>query len=90
MKELLPVGSIVESNKKFLMILGYYPNTFNEEDDYDYVCCQKKGLRRNHENIKLNRDYYYLNKKDIEKVYFIGFNDNSFDSSCKISLNKLR
>lgn len=82
MNDLLPVGSIVElSNKKRYMIIGYNPDKPNEKNSHDYVACLPKlGLIREMANSHLNIDYFYINKKDIEKVLFIGYNDIQFDN----------
>ena len=79
--ELLPVGSVVETKDKSYMILGYFPNHPNDKEQYDYVCGKKRiGISKNIDEIKLNKDIFYLKKEDIVRVVFIGYNDEEFDT----------
>ncbi len=80
MEELLPVGSIVSlKDKKLVMIIGYSPNTPVSEKQYDYIVADSVGVTKVQEDLRYNKDYFYISKKDIETVLFIGYSDKEFD-----------
>lgn len=81
MNELLPLGSIVElNNKKIYMIIGYNPNKPNDDELHDYIVCSSKlGIIKKKDDLHLNKDFFYIDKKDIEKVLFIGYSDSQFE-----------
>lgn len=80
MKELLPVGSIIElKNNSRFMIIGYSPNENSDEKSCDYICCLPHvGIKREKSNLKLDIDYFIINRNDIYNVLFIGYNDDDF------------
>ena len=80
MYEILPIGSVVETNdSKILMIIGYGPNKYNESLIYEYICCKpKSGINKNIDKLILNKDYFFINNTDINIVRFIGYYDNNF------------
>jgi len=77
MEEILPLGSVVSlKDKKDIMVAGYGPASFEDEQQYDYFGIYAKyGLIKS-ENLKLGRDYVYFNNSDIDKVLFMGCQDN--------------
>lgn len=85
---LLPNGTVIKaekSNRKF-MIIG---NIFQDADGnmFDYAACiYPEGL--------INADeIYYFNNDDIEKVYFIGYQDGqqmAFQKEEIIALEKYK
>lgn len=81
--ELLPIGSVVVSNNKMLIIIGFYPSKVNEKKEYKYLCSSVSGIRNEHSKLKLNKDYYFINEEDIQEVLFIGYNDEEFDEYSK-------
>ncbi len=70
-KDLLPVGSIVllKGGDKRLMICGRVCCPAGSEVIYDYSACfYPQGI--------IDSDHmYFFNKDDIERVFFIGFQD---------------
>ena len=80
MEELLPVGSIVAlKDKRILMIIGYSPNIVSSEKQYDYIASYVIGVIKPQEDLRYNKDYFYINKSDIEAVLYIGYSDIEFD-----------
>ena len=81
MEDLLPVGSIVElKNKKRRMIIGYLPNKPNDKEFYDYICTNSViGIVFEKDKLKVNKDFFYINADDIDKVLYIGCQDKEFD-----------
>jgi hypothetical protein len=79
MDELLPIGSVVElKNKRLRMIIGYLPNT-SDDEVYDYLCCNHlRGFRKKKEDLKEQTDYTYIKKEDIETVLYLGHQDFEF------------
>lgn len=71
MNKLLPIGSVVllkEANKR-IMIYGRLQKKPNKEGVYDYIACPyPEG------NIDSNKGILF-NHKDIERIYFLGFQD---------------
>lgn len=71
MKSLLPIGSVVllkDSNKR-IMIYGRLQYETGTETMYDYVACYyPEG------NIGPDKSFLF-NHDDIERIYFIGFQD---------------
>lgn len=71
MKELLPIGSVVliKEGQKRVMIYGRNQIQVSTGNMYDYISClYPEG------NIDGNYTYLF-NHENIEKVYFIGFQD---------------
>lgn len=86
MKELLPIGSIVElDSKKRAMIVGYYPNNINDKEFNDYICTNPTGVTKRLEELVLDKDYFYIKKELITNVLYMGFQDNLFDNYKKMS-----
>lgn len=81
MEDLLPVGSVIETNDlKRLMIVGYFPTIINSIEMYDYLCCDsKKGLTDDIKNLKKNVDYFYIKASDITTLKYIGFQNELFE-----------
>lgn len=71
MSKLLPIGSVVllrEANKR-IMIYGRLQKNMNNGELYDYIACSyPEGNLDPNKAILFNHD-------DIQKVYFIGFQD---------------
>ncbi|MBQ4528362.1 MAG: DUF4176 domain-containing protein [Clostridia bacterium] len=70
-KNMLPVGSVVllkEGDKK-VMICGRVQTRSGDEVIYDYSACYYP------EGIMDPRKMTFFNRDDIERVYFIGFQD---------------
>lgn len=71
MKDLLPIGSVVllkDSNKR-VMIYGRLQYEAGTENMYDYTACYyPEG------NIDPNKSFLF-NNEDIERIFFIGFQD---------------
>ena len=69
----LPIGSIVTYKRIDIMIIGYFPKVIDDkikEKYKDYVCCVYPfGLDKNSILIKTEQ---------IDRVIFIGFQDNRF------------
>ena len=71
-KELLPIGSVVllKKGKKRLMIYGIIQSDIeNETEEYDYI-----GVPYPEGNMGPEYQYLYFHK-DIEEIYFRGFED---------------
>ncbi len=80
MEELLPVGSIVGlKDESIYIVIGYSPNNINNSSQYDYVGSTLIGLYKSQEQLRYNKDYFYFNKADIERVLFIGYSDEYFE-----------
>lgn len=70
MDYLLPIGSLIWVDKKPLMIIGYF--TKKENEVFDYTCTiYPIGIS--------NGDLLFCNHDQIEKVIFIGFQNNHTD-----------
>ena len=69
--EILPIGSIVTINKTDVMICAYLDNKKDVNGKhYDYAgCLYPNGM---------GAEAVLINKKDIERVKFIGFQDGRF------------
>ena len=71
-KELLPIGSVVllKKGKKRLMIYGIIQSDIeNETEEYDYI-----GVPYPEGNMGPEYQYLFFHK-DIEEIYFRGFED---------------
>ena len=77
MEDFLPIGSKVRLNDgRILMIIGYLPSKPNDEIIYDYICSRNRyGLLKRKEDLKLNRDIFYIKNEDIRDVLYLGFTD---------------
>lgn len=89
MKKLLPIGSVVllrEANKR-IMIYGRLQNNISNGKFYDYVACSyPEG------NLDANKAILF-NHEDIEKIYFIGFQDTEeieYSKLIDINYDKLK
>lgn len=71
MKDYLPIGSVVllQGGKKRVMIYGRKQIQKENQKEWDYIgCLYPEG--------NISEDYMYLfNHENIEKVYFLGFQD---------------
>ncbi|MCR5237954.1 MAG: DUF4176 domain-containing protein [Lachnospiraceae bacterium] len=70
-KDLLPIGSVVllKEAKTRLMITGRIIASEKNDQIYDYSgCIYPLGITD-------NEGFYFFNRDDIERVYFIGFQD---------------
>ncbi|WP_210367789.1 DUF4176 domain-containing protein [Bacillus sp. REN3] len=71
MKKYLPIGSIVllKGGTKRIMIYGRQQKEIKSDKIWDYIACL-------YPEGNLNEDYMFLfNHDQIEKVFFIGFQD---------------
>jgi len=87
MKNLLPIGSIIKVSDidKKLMIYGRIQKNIKngKETIYDYIACiYPEG------NISASKAFLF-NHQQIEKVYFIGYQDSEELSYRKIIINTL-
>ena len=84
-KDYLPIGSVVllKNGKKRVMVCGYYVKTNLETDEvYDYVgVLYPEGLVSSTENIVFNHE-------QIDKVFFIGYQDKEESKFRKKITNK--
>ena len=77
MEEILPLGSVVTlKNNKNIMVAGYGPASFEAEQQYDYFGVYASYGLINSKDLKQGKDYIYFNNSDIDKVLFIGCQDN--------------
>jgi len=69
--ELLPIGSIVRANGQDIMICAYLKKDANVNNEhYDYACCiYPTGLAK---------DSILIKKEQIQKIIFIGYQDERF------------
>jgi hypothetical protein len=71
MDKYLPIGSIVllKGGTKRIMIYGRQQKELKSDKVWDYIACL-------YPEGNLNEDYMYLfNHDQIEKIFFIGFQD---------------
>lgn len=70
-KNLLPIGSVVllKGAKKRLMICGRIQTNVATDTTYDYSACYYP------EGIIDSKNLFMFNNDDIEKLFFIGFQD---------------
>lgn len=70
-KELLPIGSVVLLNggEKRVMICGRIQTRTGDETIYDYSACYYP------EGIVGSDSMFFFNHESIEKVFFLGFQD---------------
>lgn len=82
----LPLGTVVllkDATKK-VSIIGYkvYEENDNEKKEYDYVgCLYPEGVVSSDKNLLFNH-------KQIQKVYYIGYNDEEYKKVNEI-LNRM-
>lgn len=69
--ELLPIGSVVllRGGKKRLMIYGVKQTDGSTGTVYDYI-----GVLYPEGSLG-SEGHYFFNAQDIERIYFVGFND---------------
>ena len=81
MDDLLPIGSVVKTDKiKPLMIIGYYPSMPIEKEFYDYICCTPKiGIITPNSKLKKDQGYYCINHEDIKDILFLGYQTKEYD-----------
>ena len=70
-EKLLPIGSVVllRGGSKRVMIMGYIATMEGGRDIYDYTGCLYP------EGVIDDESVSFFNHDDIERVYFIGFQD---------------
>ncbi len=69
--ELLPIGSIITVENQDLMICAYFKkNTEINDKKCDYACCLYP--------IGMGKEAILVEKSQIQRVKFIGFQDNRF------------
>lgn len=69
-KNLLPIGSVVllKGGNKKIMICGRIQTKVDDNAIYDYSACYyPEGM--------MSETMYFFNRDQIERVYFIGFQD---------------
>ena len=69
-KNLLPIGSVVllKGGEKRIMICGRIQTKAGEDTIYDYSACYyPEGV--------LSDEMFFFNRDQIERVFFIGFQD---------------
>ncbi len=71
MKELLPLGTVVllKGGEKRLMICGRIQTNVATNEVYDYSACYYP------EGLISSKELFMFNNENIEKVFFIGFQD---------------
>lgn len=71
MKELLPLGSVVllKGATKRLMICGRIQTNVATDEVYDYSACPYP------EGLISSKEVIMFNNENIERVYFMGFQD---------------
>ncbi len=71
-KNLLPIGSVVllKGGNKKIMICGRIQTRSGEDAIYDYSACYYP------EGIINPKQMFFFNRDDIERVFFIGFQDS--------------
>ncbi|ETI69940.1 DUF4176 domain-containing protein [Neobacillus vireti] len=71
MEKYLPIGSVVQlkSGTKRIMIYGRKQQQLKSDQIWDYIACL-------YPEGNINEEYMFLfNHDQIEKIYFIGFQD---------------
>lgn len=70
-KDLLPIGSIVmlKGGEKRIMICGRIQTRSGDETIYDYSACYYP------EGIVGSDSMFFFNHSSIEKIFFLGFQD---------------
>ena len=71
MKEFLPIGTIVllKGGKKRVMICGRLQHKVGDDKLYDYCACYYP------EGIISAKQLFVFNNEDIDRVYFVGMQD---------------
>lgn len=70
-ENMLPIGSVVAlgGGEKRLMVVGRIQKMQGDDTIYDYVGCPYP------EGVVSANAFAFFNRDDIERVYFIGFQD---------------
>ena len=84
-KDLLPIGSVVllKEGKKRVMICSRVQTRAGSDTIYDYAACYYP------EGIMAADSMFFFNHSAIERVYFIGFQDEEELAFHKAVLDKL-
>lgn len=71
-KNLLPIGSVVllKGGNKKIMICGRIQTRSGENTIYDYSACYYP------EGIINPKQMFFFNRADIERIFFVGFQDS--------------
>lgn len=71
MNDFLPIGSVVllKGAQKRLMVIGRFQVAVESKKIYDYSACLYP------EGVINPKDIFLFNSDDIEKVYFVGMQD---------------
>lgn len=80
-ENMLPIGSVVllEGGQRRLMVVGRIHKMRDDDTIYDYIGCPyPEGV--------VGDSYAFFNRDDIERVYFIGFQDSeSLEYSARLA-----
>lgn len=69
--DVLPIGSVITVDEKDLMICSYLKNdALIEGKHFDYICCLYP--------IGLTKDVILVNKENIKRIKFIGYQSPDF------------
>lgn len=84
-KQLLPIGSVVllKDAEKRVMICGRIQTRTGDSQIYDYSSCYYP------EGIVGSDSMFFFNHSDIEKIYFLGFQDDEENAFHENVLDKL-
>ena len=79
--DILPIGSIISVEGKDLMICSYIKDdALIEGKHFDYLCCLYP--------VGLTKDSLLVNKQDIERVKFIGYQSPDFNKLKELIKNE--
>ena len=84
MKTYLPIGSVVllKGGNKRVMIYGRQQTQTATGKEWDYIACLYPEGNINEEHM------YLFNEEEIEKIYFLGFQDEEEENFKAKVLNK--
>ena len=83
MKNYLPIGSVVllKGGNKKIMIYGRQQSQVTTGQEWDYIACLYPEGNISEEHM------YLFNEEDIEKIYFLGFQDEEEENFKMTVLN---
>lgn len=85
MNNFLPIGSVVllKGAQKRLMIIGRFQVAVESRQIYDYsACLYPEGLMN-------PKDVFLFNNDDIERVYYMGMQDEEEFAFCKLLVEEV-